>query len=217
MEKVVIYGIRQQAQQLCFYIENEGCAEVAAFVVDREYRTCESLCGRPVVCFEDAVIQYPPQEYKMAVSFAYQHMIHDREEKCLKSKQAGYQLFTFVSCHATVFAESIGEGVIIYPGCNIAYGVALGDGNFLEAGVTIAHHTRVGNWNFFAPAATVCGNVTMGDHNFIGASATVIGSAIIGNEVLAGAGAVVHNAENQEVYLPARTVKWHGTSSEMKI
>lgn len=217
MEKVVIYGIKQQAQQLCFYIENEGCAEVAAFVVDREYQTCRNLCGHPVLCFEDALVQYPPQEYKMVVSFAYQHMVHDREEKCLKSRRVGYHLFTFVSQYATVFTESIGEGVIIYPGCHVACGVVLGDGNFLETGVTIAHHTRVGNWNFFAPAATVCGNVIIGDHNFIGSNATVISSVVLENEVLVGAGAVVQNAENQNVYLPARTVKWHGKSSEMKI
>lgn len=217
MEKVLIYGIKQQAQQLCFYIENENCAEVSAFVVDKEYQTCQNLCGHPVVCFEDAVVQYSPQTHKMAVSFAYQHMIHDREEKCLKSQQAGYQLFTFVSRYTTVFAKSIGEGVIIYPGCHIAYGVTVGDGNFFETGVVIAHHTNIGNWNFFAPSAAICGDVAIGDHNFFGANCTVMNSGKIGSEVIVGAGAAVRDAENHSVYFPARTVKWHGTSSEMKI
>lgn len=217
MEHVLIYGFHHQAEQLCFYIENEGCGTVAAFVADREYRTVDTLCGRPVVCFEDALTFYPPEDYKMAVSFAYQHMIHDRKEKSLKSKQAGYQLFTFVSKYAAVFAKSIGEGVIVYPGCNIAYGVELGDGNFLETGVTIAHHTKVGSWNFFAPAVTVCGDVTIESYNFFGANSTVFSSAVIGSEVLIGAGAVVRMGENQSVYLPGRTVKWHGKSSEIKI
>lgn len=217
MEKVLIYGFHQQAKQLCFYIENEGSGEVAAFVFDREYQTVQELCGHPVVCFEEALNRYPPGEYKMAVSFAYQHMISDREEKCLKSRQAGYQLFTFVSRYATVFAKSIGESVIIYPGCNIACGVEIGDGNFFETGVTVAHDTKIGPWNFFAPSATVCGDVSIGDHNFIGANATVIGNAVLGSKVLISAGAVVRNTEDGGVYLSARTVKWHGKSSEMKI
>lgn len=216
MENILIYGFRQQAEQLCFYIENECCGTVSAFVADREYRTVQELCGRPVVFFEEALERYPPQTHKMAVSFAYQHMIHDRAEKCLKSKEAGYRLFTFVSKYATVFAKDIGEGVIVYPGCNIAYGVELGNGNFLETGVTIAHHSKIGSWNFFAPAATVCGDVRIGSFNFIGANSTIFHSAVIGSEVLVGAGAVVRAAEDQSVYLPDRTVKWHGKSSEMK-
>lgn len=217
MENVLIYGFHRQAEQLCFYIENERQGRVAAFVADREYQTVQELCGRPVVCFEEALERYSPQTHSMAVSFAYQHMVHDREEKCLKSKQAGYRLFTFVSKYASVFAKSVGEGIIVYPGCNISYGVELGDGNFLETGVTIAHHTKIGSWNFFAPAATVCGDVTIGSHNFIGSNSTVIDSAVLGSKVLVGAGAVVRIGEDQSVYLPGRTVKWRGKSSEIKI
>lgn len=219
MEHVLIYGFHQQAEQLCFYIENEGRAEVDAFVTDREYRTADEVFGKPVVCFEEALERFPPRDYKMAVSFAYQRMIHDREEKCLKSREAGYQLYTFVSQYASVFARSVGEGVIIYPGCHIAYGVEIGDGNLFEIGVTVAHHTVIGAWNFFGPSAAVCGDVTIGSHNFIGANATVFSGAILGEDVLVGAAAAVHRgaAENGAVYLPARTVKWHGTSGEMKI
>ena len=86
MENILICGFRHQAGQLCFYIENGGCGSVAAFVADREYQTVRELCGRPVVCFEEAMERYSPQTHKMAVSFAYQHMIHDRAEKSLKSR-----------------------------------------------------------------------------------------------------------------------------------
>lgn len=217
MDRILIYGFHQQAEQLCFYIENEGRAEVAAFVADREYLTADEVCGRPVVCFEDALTRYPPETHKMAVSFAYQHMVRDREEKCLKSRRAGYELYTFVSQYASVFAKSVGEGVIIYPGCHIGYGVEIGDGNFFETGVTIAHHTKIGDWNFFAPASAVCGSVTIGSHNFIGAHATVLHDAVLGEEVLVGAGAVVRFGEDHAVYLPGRAVKWHGKSTDMKI
>lgn len=218
MEQILIYGFHQQAKQLCFYMEHEGQGKVAAFVADRPFLPeRRELMGRPIVAFDEVSALYPPPEYKFAVSFAYQHMIRDREEKSRMCVQAGYQLFTFISRYAAVFAKSVGEGVIIYPGCNIACGVELGDGNFLETGVTVAHDTKIGDWNFFAPAAVVCGDAFIGDHNFIGANATVIGSAFLGSGVLVGAGAVVRRAEDNGVYLPARTVPWHGKSSEIKI
>lgn len=217
MESILVYGFRHQAEQLCFYIENEGCGTVAAFVADKEYQTLKELCGRPVICFEDALDLYPPGEYKIAISFAYQHMIHDRAKKSFKCRQAGYRLFTFVSKFASVFAKHVGEGVIIYPGCKISYGVELGDGNFLETGVTIAHHSKIGSWNFFAPSATVCGDVVIGEHNFFGANSTVINGGRVGREVIVGAGAVVRETEDGCVYFPERVVKWHGKSSQIKI
>ena len=144
-------------------------------------------------------------------------MIHDREEKLLKCKRAGYPLFNFISKYATCFAASIGEGNIIYPGCHVAYGVKLGDGNFLETGVTIAHHTQVGNWNFFAPSVTVCGDVVIGNNDFFGAHSTVMNSASIGNEVLVAAGAVINDGRDGTVYFPSRSTTWDKTSMEMKI
>lgn len=217
MTKLLIYGIKQQAQQLCFYVENEGCAQVAAFVVDPGYQTVRELNGHPVVTFEEALEAYPPEEYQAAVSFAYQHMMHDRREKLEKCRQAGYPLFTFVSRYATVFADSIGEGNIIYPGCNIAYGVTIGDGNFFETGVTVAHHTKIGNYNFFAPASAVCGDVTIGEHNFFGAHSTVLNSQKIGCEVLLSAGTVLKSAEDHAVYFAGNAKRWHGTSADIKI
>lgn len=217
MKKILIYGCTQQAQQLCCYVELEGAARVAAFVVDPEYQTAKELNGRPILSFEEAVERFPPGEYEFAVSFAYQHMIHDRREKLEKCRQAGYRLFTFVSRDALVYTDAIGEGTIIYPGCNIAYGVTIGDGNFFETGVTIAHDTHIGHWNFFSAAAVTCGSCRIGDHNFLGANCTVMDSAVIGTEVLVGAGAVVRNTEDHSVYFTPRAVKWDRPSIEMKI
>lgn len=217
MKKILIYGCTQQAQQLCYYVEREQCAEVTAFVVDPGYRTVHTLSGHPVITFDEALREHPPGEYEFAVSFAYQHMIHDREEKCLKCRAAGYRLYNFVSNYAAVFARELGEGNIIYPGCNIGCNVTIGDGNFFETGVTIAHDTHIGHWNFFAPAAVTCGSCRIGDHNFLGANCTVMDSAVIGTEVLVGAGAVVRNTEDHSVYFAPRAVKWDKPSIEMKI
>lgn len=217
MVNLLIYGIKQQAQQLCFYVESEGCAKVAAFVVDPEYKTISELNGHPVITFQEALELYPPSDYEFAVSFAYQRMVHNRKEKLLKCKRAGYRLFTFISRHALCFATSVGEGNIIYPGACIEYGVTIGDGNIIDHNVLIGHHSTIGNWNYITAMSAVCGSVTIGENNFLGANCTVMDSGKIGNEVLVGAGAVVRETEDKGVYMPARTVKWHGTSDEIKI
>ena len=55
MVNLLIYGIKMQAQQLCYYAELEGAARVVAFVVDAEYQTITELNGHPVITFEEAV------------------------------------------------------------------------------------------------------------------------------------------------------------------
>lgn len=217
MVNLLIYGIKMQAQQLCYYAELEGAARVVAFVVDSEYQTITELNGHPVITFEEAVKQYPSSEYEFAVSFAYQHMVHDREEKSKKCKNAGYRLFTFISKSALCYSNDIGEGCIIYPGACIEFGAVIGDGNIIDHNVLVGHGSHIGNWNYITAMTTICGEVSIGEHNFLGANCTVMDSAKIGNEVIVGAGAVVRNAEDGSVYFPARTVKWHGNSSEIKI
>ena len=217
MKKLLIFGVKLQAQQLCYYVEREQCAEVAAFVVDPGYRTVHTLNGHPVITFDEALREHPPGEYEFAVSFAYQHMIHDRREKLEKCRQVGYRLFTFISRDALVYTDAVGEGTIIYPGCNIAYGVTIGEGNFFETGVTVAHHTRIGNYNFFAPRSVICGDVTIGEHNFFGANCTVINSQTIGREVLVAAGAVLSEAKDGCVYYAPRAVSSPDPSIKIKI
>lgn len=215
MENILIYGMKWQGRQLCCYAEREGAAKVAAFVVDKEYRTITELDGHAVITFEEAVEKYPPSKYQFAVSFAYQNMVHDKKEKCLKCRQAGYRLFTFISKDAHCYTDAVGEGTIINPGACVGIGVEIGEGNILDHNVMVGHGSRIGSWNFFAPAATICGEVTIGEHNFLGANCTVMNGGKIGREVIVGAGAVVKNTKDEGVYIHPRAVKWPGKSSEM--
>lgn len=138
-----------QAQQLCYYAELEGAARVVAFVVDAEYQTITELNGHPVITFEEAVKQYPSSEYEFAVSFAYQHMVHDREEKSKKCKNAGYRLFTFISKSALCYSNDIGEGCIIYPGACIEFGAVIGDGNIIDHNVLVGHGSHIGKLELY--------------------------------------------------------------------
>lgn len=219
MKKILIYGVKCQAEQLRFYIENERKGNVFAFVVDKDY--LENLPyrekdGLPVVTFETALIKYPPNEYEMCVSLAYQHLVHDREDKIEKSRRAGYHLYSFISDKAICYAK-MGEGNIVYPGCVIAYGVTVGDGNFFEIGVRVCHHVRIGNYNFFAPASVILGNSEIKNNNFFGANSVTIGNGMVEEDVIIGANAVIKEGQKKKVYLPQRTSLWHGESDTFYI
>lgn len=189
MKKVIIYGINQQAQQIKAYIEQENSAEISAFVVDAEYKTCEELLGLPVYTFEDAPNVFPPDEYEVVLSFGYRNMVKNREEKFYACKGLGYTLYTFISKKADIYTENIGEGCIIYPNVFLAPFTKIGRGVFLENGVSIAHHTQIGDFVFCAPCVVICGNVLIGANCFLGANCTVVNSLKISERTLVSAGA----------------------------
>ncbi len=68
MKKIIIYGINQQAEQLYAYLTQEH-VWVEAFCVDRDYYTKNTLCGKPVICFENISNLYPPEEYAILFIF----------------------------------------------------------------------------------------------------------------------------------------------------
>ena len=191
MEDIIIYGIGAQAKQLKRYIEHDECANIHAFVVDRKYKKTDSLCDLPVIEFEEVESLYPPDEYKMLISFAYTNMMDNRKDKIEITKQKGYSLFSYISKDARVYSEKIGESVIIYPGTVIASNVNVGTGCFFEISCSIAHDTILGEYCFFAPGATVCGEVVIENNTFIGSGAVVVNSLKIGSFSFISANALV--------------------------
>lgn len=176
MENIIIYGVGAQARQLKYYIENEKCAKVHAFIVDKAYKKTNELCGLPIVEFEAIEKLYPACSYKMLVSFAYTNMMDNRKEKIENSRLKGYSLYSYISKDARIYSNNIGESVIIYPGTLIAPFVTIGKGCFFEISCSVAHNSIIGDYCFFAPGATVCGEVNIGNNVFAGAGAVVANS-----------------------------------------
>ncbi len=191
MKKLIIYGINQQAQQLKYFIENDQLGNIEAYTVDRDFKKIEFLDGIPVVCFEDILQLYNPNEYEIVLSFGYNKMMDVRKEKYELCKSKGYKIFTYVSKDAKVYTQSIGEGTIIYPNVVLSPNTIIGICNFFEVSVTIAHNTIIGNFNFFAPNATVSGNTNIGNNCFFGISSIVFNNLKISDYTLVGAGAIL--------------------------
>lgn len=105
---------------------------------------------------------------------------------------------------------SIGEGVVILPGCVLDRNVTLEPNVLLNTGVRIAHDTRIGKHSFLAPGVVMAGFIEVGACCNIGINSTVIDNIKIVPGVQTGGGTVVNKSLSEKglyVGVPARFVR----------
>lgn len=95
MEQIIIYGINMQAQALCKMITKEQQAKVCTFVADSAYKKADELLGLPVYEAGKMKELFPPEQYKVCLSFGYKNMVRNREEKFRQCKQRLYDLYIY--------------------------------------------------------------------------------------------------------------------------
>ena len=104
---------------------------------------------------------------------------------------------------------SLGQGVIILPGCVLDRRVAIEDNVFLNVGCVVAHDCVLGAHSFLAPGVTLSGNVTLGSSSFVGVGATIINRVRLCDGSKIGGGAVVVRDTTETDYyigVPARPI-----------
>ena len=97
------------------------------------------------------------------------------------------QLHTFISKHAIVYTDDIGEGSIIMPRAYIGPFSTLGIGNVIRAGCVLSHHETIGNFNWIADGSIYGGHVQQGSNSFIGLGTTVRNGISIADRTFVGA------------------------------
>jgi sugar O-acyltransferase (sialic acid O-acetyltransferase NeuD family) len=207
---LVIFGAGQIAEVMHYYFTTEGDREVEAFVVDREYRTADSVLGVPVVDFEDVERRFPPAEYDMFVAVSFKQVNKLRMQKVAEAEGKGYSLASHVSPRATVWNGFVAqpntiimEHNVIQPFVTVGRNVTMWSGNH------IGHHTRIGDHCFIASQAVISGACDIGAGSFIGVNATLRDGIKLGVHSVVGAGALVlTDAPDEAVFI--------GTAAELK-
>lgn len=210
MRGLIIFGAGQIAEVMHYYFTVEGGRQVAAFVVDREYRTTDTVLGVPVVDFEDVETRFPPSEYDMFVAVSFKKVNKLRMEKVAAAEAKGYTLASHVSPRATVWNgfvpqpnTMIMEHNVIQPFVTVGRNVTLWSGNH------VGHHTRIGDHCFIASQVVISGDCEIGAGTFIGVNATLRDGIKIGVHSVIGAGALVlSDAPDEAVFI--------GTAAELK-
>ena len=207
---VIIFGAGSLSRLAYYYLTQEMGLMVVGFVVDKQFKTNETLLGLPVLSWEENLDQHSAENMDMHVAIGYRS-IRLRAVAYERARSAGYNLRSIIS--KSVFLAStatVGENSFIMPGVVIEPGVSLGVNNVVWSNSTICHDSNIGSHNFIASNVTLGGEILMGNRNFLGFSSVIVQHVKVEDDVLIGANTLlIGDAKALGVYLgsPGRRVK----------
>lgn len=191
-KRLVIFGSGDLAELAHYYFRTDSEHDVAAFTLDGSYIRESSLCGLPVVPFEEVAAAYPPDTHGFFVALSYSKVNALRREKYLAAKASGYSLASYVSSKATVLNEGrFGDNCFILEDNTIQPFVTVGNNVTMWSGNHIGHHSSIGDHTFIASHAVISGGVRIGEQCFIGVNATLRDHISVGDRCVIGAGTLL--------------------------
>ena len=173
MAKVIIFGTELTAELAHYYLVNDSAHEIVAFTLNQEFIKEPTFKGFPVVPFEEIETLFPPAEYKFFSPLTELRMNQFRAEIYAQAKQKGYECINYISSHATVLTEDIGENNFILEDNTIQPFVKIGNNNVFWSGNHIGHHSVIGDHVFFTSHVVLSGRCIVGDYCFFGVNATI--------------------------------------------
>jgi sugar O-acyltransferase (sialic acid O-acetyltransferase NeuD family) len=216
---LIVFGARQIAEVLAWYIEHESERRIAAFTVDGAYLTDSSFQGRPVVPFEEVMRYCPPETHDMFVALSYAKMNAIRAEKFAITKALGYRLVSHVSPKARAWdGLQVGENSFVMEHNVVQPFARIGANTTLWAGNHIGHHATIGDHCFLASHIVVSGGVTIGERCFVGVNVTLRDGITLAPRCLVGAGALLlGDTQPEQVFMADPTPASRVPSSRVRI
>lgn len=191
-KKLIIFGVEDFAQLAYEYFTHDSDYEVMAFTVDGSYISATELCGLPVVPFEELEQRFPASQCEVYAAIVYGKLNRIREEVCMRIKEKGYMLASYISSRAFVWHNVIlGEHCFIFEDNTIQPFVKIGANVVMWSGNHIGHHSTIGNHCFLTSQVVVSGWCNIESHNFIGVNSTLANNTHIGEACWVGHGAVL--------------------------
>lgn len=186
-KKLILFGDSAFAEIAYEYFTYDSEYEVAAFTVSKEYLKNETLCGLPVVPFEDVENIYSPLEYEMHIALVYNSLNRVRRQFYFDAKSKGYTLANYISSKAFVWRNvEVGDNVFIFEDNTIQPFVKIGSNNVFWSGNHIGHHSVIASHNFISSHVVVSGFCNIGDNNFFGVNSTMGNNLNVGSDCLIG-------------------------------
>lgn len=189
MAKVVIFGNTRTAELALFYLQTDSEHEVVAFTVEQDYIQEPTFHGLPLVAFETLEQFYPPTDFQFFAPLTEKNMNQMRARVYEQGLKKGYSYISYISSHATVLTDKIGENCFILEDNTIQPFVTIGNDVVLWSGNHIGHHGTIGNHVFITSHVVLSGGCQVGDYCFIGVNATIRDQTILGEGTLIAMGA----------------------------
>ncbi len=219
MAELVIFGAGDIARIADYYFTHDTEHNVAAFVVDAQYRDGDKFLGRPWLDLETVTKKYPPDQFKMFVALSYANMNSVREAKCAQAESMGYDLVSYVSSKCSFLSDQlIGKNCFILEDNTVQPFVKIGRNVTLWSGNHIGHDSIIEDHVFVTSHVVISGNVRVGNHSFLGVNATIHNSVTIAPYTLVGAGAIIRkDTSEKDVWVPADSVLLKKKSDQLRM
>lgn len=218
MNKVIIFGLGDNAELAHYYFSNDSDYEVVAFTVNQEYKQLDSFCNLPVISFEKIDEFYDKNNCHIFIAMGYGKMNSDREKVYHDVKSKGWTCANYISSKATVLTETIGDNNFILEDNTIQPFVSIGNNNVIWSGNHIGHHGSIGDHNFITSQVTISGRVNVGHNCFIGVNSSIRDHISIAEYTLIGAHSwISKSTKPYEVYTAKQTPLFPKTSDRLKI
>lgn len=182
-KKLIIVGDSDFAQIAFEYFTHDSGYKVYAFVVERDYRTRDTLFGLPVVDLENMADNYNPLEYEVFIAVTYTQLNRVRTRLYHKVKSLGYKIASYVSSKAFIWQNvKYGENIFVFENNVIQPFAELGNNIILWSGNHIGHHSVINDNCFISSHVVLSGHCTVKENCFLGVNSTVANNVTIASD-----------------------------------
>jgi sugar O-acyltransferase (sialic acid O-acetyltransferase NeuD family) len=191
-KKLVIIGAGETGEIAYEYFTVDSEYEVVGFAVDRQFITCESIAGLPVIPLDELEIKFPPTEYWAFAAASSTKLNRVRSRLYTELKNKNYQIASYISSKAFVWRNAqIGENCFIFEDNTIQPFAKIGNDVVLWSGNHIGHNSTIRDHCFLSSHVVISGFCDVGEYSFLGVNSTVINNINIGKDCFIGAGALI--------------------------
>ena len=181
--KIIVFGNNDVSQLAKFYIENDTEDTFECYCVDDDFQK-----NNETLHWSGVLDKYDRDECKI---FAPLYDNKLREKKAKQVKNAGFQLYSYVSSKAAVFSPvgencfvmennviqpfvSIGDNIIMWSGNHIGHHSTIHDNVFFSSHVVLSGHCKVEKYCWFGVNSTIRDHVNIAEGTFVAMSSSVI-------------------------------------------
>jgi sugar O-acyltransferase (sialic acid O-acetyltransferase NeuD family) len=194
---LVIVGDGETAQIAYEYFTCDSPLSVVSFAVEREYKSCCSLNGLPIIPLDELTDIYPPAAFQLFIAISSIKMNRVRTRLYSMLKSIGYEFATYVSSRSFVWRNvEYGENCFIFENNTIQPFVRIGNNVVLWSGNHIGHNTTIRDNVFVTSQVVVSGFCDIGENSFLGVNSTIINNITVGKDCFIGAGALIQKDAN---------------------
>ena len=207
-KKLVIVGTGETAVLAYEYFTHDSPYDVCGFAVEKAFLTGDSLCGLPVVAFEEMEKKYPPEEYDAFVAMSAGQLNRQRTHSYRETKAKGYKLASYVSSRAFVWHNvEIGDNCFIMENNTLQPFTKVGNNVVMWSGNHLGHRSVIKDNCFISSHVVFCGFCEIGENTYIGVNSSVTDVKVAADNFIAMGTVIGKNTEENAIYKGNPAVK----------